>query len=335
MKKDKRKEFKQLTQQDRDRIQSLRFYGTRAIDIARILERDKSTISRELKKYTNKHGRYVAKKAEEKAKEKRKGSKAVGMKIEACPELKKYIISQLQQLRSPDEIAGRMKKVGVTPRVGTNTIYKWLYSESGKEYCKYLCSKRVRKLSQSRLSKRHLIPNRTSIRERPTDQSHVHGESDLFVSPTKLHTKTVGHLTVVTKTKLLTGTLLENKTTDVMVASMKNIKKKVKVTTWTMDNGVENVKHEQFGLPTFFCTPGSPWQKPHVESSIGLTRRWFLPKGTDLSKVSEEEFQSMIHVLNDKYRKSLGYSSSYEESHLHGIIVGIPKLSKKKAVAFR
>ena len=116
---------------------------------------------------------------------------------------------------------------------------------------------------------------------------------------------------------------------------MKRIQKKVRVTTWAMDNGIENIYHEQFGVPTFFCTKGSPWQKPHIESSIGLNRRWFLPKGTDLSKVTEEEFQSMLHILNHKYRKSLGYRSAYEVSLESGIISKVPNLSKKKAIAFR
>ena len=331
----KRKSFKQLSQFERDRIESLWFHGASASDIATTLERNKGTISRELKRYTNKHGRYKAKAAQEKAGYKRKGSKAVGMKIESNPELKQHIISQLRSLRSPDEIAGRMKKEGYSPRVGKGAIYKWLYSSNGNEYCKYLCSRKVRKLSQSRLSKRPLIPNRISLRERPEDEYQVHGESDLFVSPTSFHSRTVGHLTVVQKTKLLTGSLLKNKSAEWMVSSMQAIQRKVGVTTWTMDNGVENVRHEQFGIPTYFCTRGSPWQKPYVESSIGLTRRWFLPKGTDLSKVSDETFQSMLHVLNHKYRKSLGYESSYELSLESGIIRRVPKLSIRKAVAFR
>lgn len=315
-----RKPFKQLDQSDRDRIQNMRYHGSTMTEIAEVLGRDKGTISRETANYTNKHGRYKATKAQEKAEEKRKGSKAVGMKIEANPVLKQHIISELKRLRSPDEIAGRMKKEKVLPRIGTNAIYKWLYSEYGKEYCKYLCSRKTRKQSQSRLSKRQLIPNRVSLRERPTGPLEVHGESDLFVLPTNLHTKVVGHMTVVPEVHLLTGNLIENKSASMMVASMKKIQRKVGVTTWTMDNGIENIYHEQFGLPTFFCTPGSPWQKPHVENSIGLTRRWFLPKGTDLSKVPDGTFQSMLFLFNHKYRKSLGYSSSYEESLRRDII---------------
>jgi len=91
------------------------------------------------------------------------------MKIANDPILRKCIIKELKRLRSPDEIAGRMKKEGVTPRVGKNAIYKWLYSDDGKPYCKYLCTKRTCKKRQSRLVKKMLIPDRISLKDRPNE----------------------------------------------------------------------------------------------------------------------------------------------------------------------
>jgi len=331
----KQRTFKHLTQYERDRIEKLRFHCTTIADIARILDRDKGTISRELKRYTNKHHRYKATKAQKIAKSNRSGSKAVGMKIEKYPKLKQRIITELKQLRSPDEIAGRMKRESYTPRVGKNAIYTWLYSPLGNKYCQYLCAQKTRKIKQSRLKKKQLIPDRISLRQRPDDITQLHGESDLFVSPTKLHSPQVGHMTVIPKTQLLVGTFLPNKSPKTMVGSMHKIEASIPITTWTLDNGIENVYHQQFKIPTYFCTPGSPWQKPHVENSIGLTRRWFLPKGTDLATVSETTFQSMLHILNHKYRKSLDYRSSYELSVESGIIKKVPKLSIKPVVAFR
>ena len=335
--KEKRQPFTHLQHKHkhRDRIHALYIHGHTQKEIAEVLEVNPGTISRELNRYNKKTWRYSSLQAEKDAREKRIHSKCDGMKIEKYGELKERIIRELKELRSPDEIAGRMKQEKLTLRASKNAIYKWLYSEYGKNYCQYLCSRKVRLKKQSKAPKRHLIPNRISLRDRPNDDLQVHGESDLFVSPTMLHTKTVGHLTVLPKTQLLVGNFLPSKSPLDMVTSMKRIQKKVRVTTWTMDNGIENIYHEQFGIPTFFCTKGSPWQKPHVESSIGLVRRWFLPKGTDLSKVTEEELQSMLFTLNHKYRKSLGYRSSYEQSLEDGIIAKVPNLSKKKAIAFR
>lgn len=331
----KRASFVHLRQRHRDRIHALYGEGHNQKSVAEILEVNPSTISRELKRYDKTTWRYNATRAEKDAEEKRTHSKCVGMKIEAHPALKERIIRELKELRAPDEISGRMKMEKLSVRVGTNALYKWLYSDYGKPYCKYLCSQRVHKKKQSRLGKRHLIHNRISLRERPNDEKQVHGESDLFVSPTNLHSKTVGHMTVVPKAHLLTGQLIADKKPSTMVASMRSIQKKVAVTTWTMDNGTENQWHEQFGIPTYFCTKGSPWQKPHVESSIGLVRRWFLPKGTDLSQVPDETFQSILFTLNHKYRKSLGYRSAYEMALECDIIKKVPLLSRRKAIAFR
>jgi transposase, IS30 family len=330
-----RKPFKHLTQYDRDRIEAMRRRGMKRVDIARILGRDKGTISRELAKYTNKHQRYHSTLAQQKAEASRMGSKQVGMKIETNPALKERIIRELTELRAPDEIAGRMKREGCLLRVGTAAIYKWLYSTNGKAYCAYLCTRKIRKLPQSRLRKRHLIPNRISLRYRPSGGRQLHGESDLFVSPRVFDSPTVGHMTVVPDMMLLVGALLPNKSPRTMVDSMRRIQTDVPVTTWTCDNGFENIYHEQFGVPTYFCTKGSPWQKPHVENSIGLTRRWFLPKGTNLASVSPDTFQSMLFVFNHKYRKSLGYRSAYEVALERGIIKQIPQLSIDLAVAFR
>jgi transposase, IS30 family len=78
--------------------------------------------------------------------------------------------------------------------------------------------------------------------------------------------------------------------------------------------------HKKFGVATYFCDPHSPWQKPLVEQSIGLLRRWFIPKGTDLRDVSEEQLQECFSVLNNKWRKSLGYRSAIEASVERGIM---------------
>lgn len=329
------REFRHLTDRDRDRIQDLYVWGHTQKEIAETLGVDPGTVSRELNRYGRKTWRYSATRAKKDAQEKREQSKQAGMKIEAHPELKRRIIRELKKLRSPDEIAGRLKKDGVLPRVGKNAIYGWLYSEHGKEYTKYLCTKRARSRKQNRFGKRVLIPDRISHRDRPVHRELVHGEGDLFVSPTKLQVKTSGLLVVVPETHLLEGSIIPNKRSDVVVAAMQQITDRLPLDTCTFDNGIENVHHAEFGVEAYFCDKASPWQKPHVESSIGLVRRWFLPKGTDLSQIPDHIFQSQLHLLNHKYRKSLGYRSAYEASLERGIIKSVPKKSLKEAVAFR
>src|SRR3989344_731351 len=331
----KREGFRHLTEHDRDRIHALYGQGHDQSDIADVLGVDKGTISREINRYDRKTWRYNAVRAQKDAEEKRTHSKRPGMKIEAHANLKRFIIGELQKLRSPDEIAGRMKRDNLTPRVGTAAIYKWLYSEEGRQYCRYLCTRRTKKRRQGRASKRVLIPDRISLRKRPESPELVHAESDLFVSPTKRCDKTCGLLMVEKSSKLLAGSLVQNKTTKVIVPAVQRIVSSINIDDLTLDNGIENVHHRDFGLPAYFCDKGAPYQKPDVEGSIGLIRRWFLPEGTDLSKIPDDTFQSQLHLLNHKYRKSLDYRSAYEVAQERGIIKRIPRISLSKAVAFR
>ena len=89
-----------------------------------------------------------------------------------------------------------------------------------------------------------------------------------------------------------------------------------------MDRGIENRYHEQFGIPAYFCDAQSPHQKPLVEGSIGLMRRWFWKKGTNLSEVSNQEIQKGIKILNNKYRKSLNYMNALEVARECDILKG-------------
>jgi transposase, IS30 family len=319
----KKRHFRHLNQADRDRIEALRNAGHKQEGIAKILDFDASAISREISKRKRKNGRYAASTAQQKARAKRLDSKHSGMKVEQYPELRKQIIKELKEHRSPDEIAGRMKRKKQNPRIGANAIYKWMYSAWGQAYCHLLCTKHYHARKQKKKTKREMIPNRISLEKRP--KRGIHAEGDLFVSPTKTGSQNSGAIFCIPDSKLLAGTMIENKKPASMTAAVKSVVLNLNISDLTFDNGIENKEHEQFGLPTYFCEPHHPWEKPHVENGIGLVRRWFIPKKTDLRNVSEEQFQKCLHILNGKYRKSLGYRSAYEVSLKRGIIQKIPR----------
>lgn len=334
-KKKQRKPFRHLNQYDRDRIEALRATGHAQEEIAAILKVDAGTISKEIKKRKLRSGRYDATRAQMKANVKRSHSKYQGMKIEKHPLLRDFIIAELKNQRSPDEIAGRMKRERHYPRIGANAIYKWLYSSYGQAYCRYLCTRRYRTRKQKKLPKREMIPHRIPLAYRPNEGEHAEG--DLFVSPMKTGTTRSGAIICVPSAHLLVGAMMANRKPAGMARTVKNIVSHISIDDLTLDNGIENKQHEQFGIPAYFADPHSPWQKPHVENGIGLLRRWFIPKKTDLRMVSEEQLQQYLHLLNGKYRKSLNYRSAYEVALVRGIIQKIPAESggsNHKEVAF-
>lgn len=304
-------------------MEALLLVGEKQKTIAAVLKVDPSTISRERKR-KRKNGRYDADTAQKKANVKRSRASYRGKKVEKNKELREYIIAELKKKRSPDEIAGHMKKEKMPFRIGKDAVYDWLRSAYGQQYCALLCSKRYRKKKQRRTAKREMIPNRVSLKQRPKRGEHAEG--DLFVSPTNSGTSASGALVIVPSAQFLAGKMLPNRKPDVMTGAVQNILSPLSIDDMTLDNGIENKKHEAWGIPTFFADPHAPWQKPHVENNIGLLRKWFIPKGTDLRMVSNEKFQECLHILNGKYRKSLGYKNAYEVAISRGIIQEVPKI---------
>ncbi|QJU62336.1 IS30 family transposase [Spiroplasma citri] len=61
----------------------------------------------------------------------------------------------------------------------------------------------------------------------------------------------------------------------------------------------------------YFCDAGSPQQKPLIEYMNSELRHWF-PKGTDFNKVSQKQIDWVVNVINDKLRPCLNWISSKE-----------------------
>jgi IS30 family transposase len=83
----------------------------------------------------------------------------------------------------------------------------------------------------------------------------------------------------------------------------------------TWDRGKELSDHVRFtvesGVKVFFADPHSPWQRGTNENTNGLLRQYF-PKGTDLSRWSDQEIQAVVNALNTRPRKTLGWKTPAE-----------------------
>lgn len=312
-------------------------------EIADVLEVSPSTISREIArnrrrkriKGGEKNGPYVATVAQHKAYVRRKYSKYQGKKINEDEDLKHYIIRGLKKFWSPDEISGKMKKERRPFCVSKTAIYEWLYTSRGSYWCRYLYSEHYRpKKRKDKRPKRALIPNRIGISLRPfgaTNKTRYgHYEGDTMVSAKKTGSKAALSVVYERKAKYIDARKIKNLKPASNNIAIEDMKKEVFMKSLSMDNGIENTKHEELSVAAFFCDPYSSWQKGGVENANKMIRR-FIPKKSDLADYSDEYVKMVIDILNNKPRKSLNYKTAYEVMVEHNLLQD----NKKTEVALR
>lgn len=311
----KKKNYKHIKGVERKEIAFLLEKGYGVRQIAGILNRSPGTISEEINKNST-FGVYDPNKANHKAYVKRKYSKYQGMKIEKDFDLRNYVEEKIKQDWSPELIAGRIKEIETSIRpVSFKGIYKFIYSVYGRNLEKYLAYKSKKK--KPRTSKVSSLENRVFIDKRPkiADKRKRFGdwEGDFIVSGRN------GQGVLLTlyerKSRYVLIRKLLNKKIEIVYPSIQKALKEFMINTLTLDNDIVFKKHkdlsEILGCPIYFCHPYHSWEKGGVENINKLTRR-YIPKGSDISRYSDEYVQIIQDELNNRPRKCLNYKTPYE-----------------------
>lgn len=312
--------FKNISSVERSEVGILYSKGYSIRSIAQSLGRSPNTISYELRKNAV-QGAYHPKKAEAKSRVRKRMRRLQWMKIEETQELKQYIIEGLRKKWNPDEVSGRMRREKRAFHISKNSIYRWLYSSRGQQYCPLLYSKRYHRRKRTGSKKRTLIPHRVDISRRcrgaETRSRYGHWEKDAVVSRQGVSASLA--VAGERKSRLIAARKVRNMSpVDHELATRKMLWNK-KSLSITRDNGIENTHHEETSIPSFFCEPYSSWQKGSIENANKLIRIFF-PKGTDFRWITQGEVDRAIRVINEKPRKILGYRSAIEVALAAGII---------------
>lgn len=321
------KPYKHLTNHERDLLSVLKSKGHKIREIARALNRDPGTISRELNRNAPPlhTGYYLAHKAQERATKRAVASRT--HKRLKDDKIRRYVRRRIKHGWSPELIAGRLKKLHPNLSISHEAIYQWIYADARELIAFLLRANRNRKRrGYSRRHKKTHIPERISIRERPAQvqlrQEAGHWETDTAVSRQSLAALQVSVERKTRITKL--GKLARKGAREMSTALTRRLIRYPKSfrLSITYDNGSENTEHVRtnkiLGTQSYFCEPFHSWERGTVENTIGLVRRFF-PKKTDFAKVSKNKINAVERWLNHRPRKCLGFLTPLEAADSLGV----------------
>ena len=346
----KQKQYKHLNIKERVMIETimkeqLEIYGKVNItNIAKKLNRSKSTISREIRRNRtivltevfNKNSIFKKKKvitfeyesteANKKALKKQKGKGASRIKLLYNKQLIKEVNRLLKEEgKSPDIVAYKIRENKTfNVKVSTNTIYDGIR----KGYLEVSTKDRKRMKDKSRRCRveRNKIPESKkdrSIELRPdyinNRKEFGHFEMDLVLGKQGKDKECLLTLTE-RKTRFEIVIKLNNKSSSEVIRAINSIKEHLKgysseiFKSITTDNGSEFSRYEEIeeilGTMIYFCHPGASYEKGTNERHNGMLRE-YIPKGSDISKYSAEDLDKIVSKLNDLERKKLNYYTPY------------------------
>ncbi|HJT03256.1 MAG TPA: IS30 family transposase [Pseudonocardiaceae bacterium] len=317
-----------LSEDERVRIADLDRAGRGVRQIAAEIGRSGSTISRELRHNRDPDsGRYRPFTAQRLAADRR--ARPGRGKLVNDEVLREFVTEKLGKRWSPEQICRALREQFPDQpdrHLVHETIYQAVYRpELGglvRELPQALRTGRRRRKPHRRPDARRAgrLVDMTMIDQRPAEAADRtqpgHWEGDLITG--EHNRSAIG--TVVERSSRFTvllhlpGRHTSEAVRDALVQALGQLPAQLR-RSLTWDQGSEMARHAEItqilGTPVFFCDKASPWQRPSNENTNGLLRQYF-PKGTDLRVHQPEDLATVAAELNDRPRKTLGWSSPAE-----------------------
>jgi IS30 family transposase len=303
-----------LTLEQRYEIQHQNEAGKNQSEIARLIDKDKSVVCRELKRNKNSFGRYKAIYANQTAeirKERLKRPRKLTLAMEE--EIRKSLI---QEQWSPEQIKGRSQKEG-RPMVSHERIYQLirLDKQEGGQLYKHT-RHRLKHRKRPVGGKQIIIKDKVSIDDRPAvvndkvrlgdwEIDTIVGEGNKGAIVTIVERQT-GFLFMrkLPKGKMAKGladTVIE------MLLPYKDV-----IHSITSDNGTEFAEHKQIATKLnasfFFAHPYSSWERGLNEYTNKLIRQ-YIPKKQTFEKYNDQDIKDIQQKINQRPRKKLQYDN--------------------------
>ncbi len=310
--------YTHLTREERYQIYALKKAGHTQSEIATVLERSASTISRELTRNRGRRG-YRPKQAHGKSVERRAVN---ARRIDEATW--QFAQAMLAQEWSPEQISGH---AAISPE----TVYQRVYADkrAGGSLWKSLRCQKQRKKRYGKIERRGIIPNRLSIEDRPAiveTRSRIGDwEADTIIG--KNHRQAIVSI-VERKSGFTLIRKVERKTAQAVTEAMTALLRphRSKVHTVTSDNGKEFAGHEEIATALkadfYFAHPYASWERGTNENTNGLIRQYF-PKNRDFTTITQQEIDLAMERLNNRPRKRLGFQTPSQVFFKSGVALQI------------
>lgn len=309
--------YTHITLSEREYLEQKLKEGKSIRQIACALGRSPSTISREIKRnWSKKAKRYHHWNANNCYKYRRKNCHRKN-NLTKNPKAFAYVWDKLLLFWSPEIIAGRWNmenndkismrsiyravKAGLFPEVKPSTHFRRKakpYANKKKSYTLYF---------DRSIHDREEIANqrgRLGDYEGDTVYGSV-GKGYLVTAVDRLSRLTVA---AIAKDKTVEST------NDAFIAAFDKAKN-VPPRTLTLDNGTEYLGFKDLekalDIEVYFADTHAPWQRGSNENVNGLLR-FFFPRGTNFTKVTDELLNAVLELINNRPRKCLGFLSPNE-----------------------
>ncbi len=310
--------YKHFTTNERENLLVLIKTGKKNCEIARIMGRSPSTISREIRRNAESRDNYSALKADEQYHQRRKRSVRRTKLSNAVYAAK---ISELLGLFwSPEQISGRLRFEDNPIRISTSTIYRaldcGLLDSSLRKKLRIKGKQRCggRKKSKcGHLDIEYTIHNRPKSVEKRDKIGHW--ESDTIRGAKwsgciGTHVERLSRYAVLFKIPDRTAKAFTEGTVNALGKLPKGKRRSI-----TADHGKEFANHREIftklNCKVYFADPHAPWQRGTNENFNGLLRQFF-PKRTSFAEVTQDDVEKIALLLNRRPRKCLNWKSPEE-----------------------
>lgn len=333
-KEDLRKKNSRLTEIERKLIQKMLNKRMKQSDIARELNRDRSVISREVRRNSDLiyrdsgscYLKYSSARAQGKYQCKRKKAGRISS-VKKDKRLKTFIDDKIRiQKWSPEEVAGYIKanNIEFVIKPSFQTIYYWIYTNQLETKTMDL-THRLKLKAKKDVIVREQAPSRKhkSIHLRPEiiDKNEEFGHWEMDCVEGSKSEKEILLTLLERKTKQYIAIKMKDGKTESVVKTIDHLEKTYKeyfkhiFKTITTDNGVNFLNYNKIEksciyegnrFEMYYTDPYSAWQKGMNENCNGILRR-FIPKGSKIGQISEYDLETILYKLNNKPRGILGF----------------------------